>query len=684
MATTHCPSIDHLYTHSPMKLQYRRTDEDLGNGPLKVRWRPNAHSLAVACPNDSVIYYDKRGNIIDALDLTGPVLDIAWDKEGDCLAVAARNSSLITLWDVNSRATDSIESSAASSKEVPTCIAWSPVSLTLAAGNNAGNLFVYNHRTSRKISLMGKHQRSITSVRFTSEDLIVTCSDDNTITISNVDGDTVSTCALSGEPTNLDVGVVSRSGAAAQTMISCILSRIILMLAPVQNIENPINLQFQERYGNIVAYSWFNDGYLAIGFDRGYLVTISAQQNELGSEIASIAEYKNYLGAVCTSQSFSKILSVGDHQIKIREIDQFNDLYAISDVDTDKDLNDVSITNDGQLVAIASQSGTLCVYVTKMPSLAAAHLNTVAHLTSLTQVTITAELDRKLSTTIETGVEPSLIGLGPTHLAVASSNRVFYFEYFLGPISQTIPTLSQAPTSIQIEYLSTVTDVKLNHEFAAVTIGAKLRLHRIHNSDESASMTFPEASRSARLVSSALTDDFLVFTTDTNYIVYFSLQEWAVVSEYRHAVPFKSIYPHPRNVICCCFDDRLETIIYSAVDDGILKLPAVGSTVHYKGAVWETFTIDRDTFAVFDNQNIYVFLMTKRRIEGESVVFVGTTKLPFGHAPLSLNKGVIKCLLPSGKISSVLLDSHKTDTVFEKKTPQQLTELLNRALLMQR
>ncbi|CAI5446230.1 unnamed protein product [Caenorhabditis angaria] len=661
-----------------MKIQYRRSADEIGNGTPIVKWRPNSHALAVACPNQSVIYYDKKGNIIDAVEMTGPVLDIAWDKEGDVLAIAQTSMSTITLWDVNSRSTDIVESGAASTKEVPTCMTWSPVSSTLVVGNNGGNLLVYNHRNSRKVSLMGKHQRSVAYVRITNDDLIVSCSDDNTISISSLDGQTIATSTVSGEPTFLEIGQVVRSGTTTQTMISCILGKKILMLADVTSLDNPVNLQFQERYGNITSYSWYNDGYLSIGFDKGYIVSISAHQSELGSEISSITEYKTYLGAVITSQSFDKVLSVGDNQIKIRELSQMNDMYIMSDVDTDNNLNDIQITDDGQLIAVTSISGQLFVYVTKMPSLAAAYCNTIAYLTGLTQITISADLDKKQITTLEIGIEPSLLGVGPMNFAVATNNQVFFYDFNFPTspsliIQQSSERVTFAEPINKSEYLATVTNVQLNSNFAAITTGNKLRLHKIRYSEENnVTIDFPEPSRNARLLSSALTDNFLIFSTDTNYIVYFSLDEWSIVSEYRHVVPLRSIFPHPTNVMCCCFDDRLDTLIYSAVDDGILKLPAVGSTVHYKGALWETFTIDKDTFAVYDNQNIYVFLMTKRRIEGEGVAFIGTTKLPYSHVPLTLNKGLVKCLVPSGKISSVLLNSHRTDTILENKNNQQL------------
>ncbi|KAK6026316.1 hypothetical protein OSTOST_07742, partial [Ostertagia ostertagi] len=69
----------------------------------------------------------------------------------------------------------------------------------------------------------------------------------------------------------------------------------------------------------------------------------------------------------------------------------------------------------------------------------------------------------------------------------------------------------------------------------------------------------------------------------------------------------------------------------------------------YKAALWETFTIDRDTFVVYDNSNIYVYLLNRSPIEDESVLYIGCTKLPFAHAPLMLSKGIVHCLTSSGK-----------------------------------
>ncbi len=43
----------------------------------------------------------------------------------------------------------------------------------------------------------------------------------------------------------------------------------------------------QPRYGSIVKYQWFGDGYMMIGFSNGYVVVISTHMKEIVEELFS-------------------------------------------------------------------------------------------------------------------------------------------------------------------------------------------------------------------------------------------------------------------------------------------------------------------------------------------------------------------------------------------------------------
>ena len=76
-------------------------------------------------------------------------------------------------------------------KDIPTFLIWAKASHTLAVGTAKGNLLFYNHQTSRKIPVLGKHTKRINCGAWNSENLLALGSEDKTITVSNMDGDTI-------------------------------------------------------------------------------------------------------------------------------------------------------------------------------------------------------------------------------------------------------------------------------------------------------------------------------------------------------------------------------------------------------------------------------------------------------------------------------------------------------------
>ena len=52
-----------------------------------------------------------------------------------------------------------------------------------------------------------------------------------------------------------------------------------IYLCNLHDIANPIELAFMPKYGNIVKYKWFGDGYIMLGFSSGYLNAVTYYNN---------------------------------------------------------------------------------------------------------------------------------------------------------------------------------------------------------------------------------------------------------------------------------------------------------------------------------------------------------------------------------------------------------------------
>ena len=61
----------------------------------------------------------------------------------------------------------------------------------------------------------------------------------------------------------------------------------MILLYQLDDPDNPIQLAFQKKYGDIVSYKWFGEGFMMIGFSEGYLVVVSTNLDEIGEEIFS-------------------------------------------------------------------------------------------------------------------------------------------------------------------------------------------------------------------------------------------------------------------------------------------------------------------------------------------------------------------------------------------------------------
>nr|XP_005286411.1 WD repeat-containing protein 19 isoform X5 [Chrysemys picta bellii] len=600
-----------------------------------------------------------------------------WDKDGDTLAIIADKSSTIYLWDANTNKTSQVDGGM---RDPMSFLLWSKVGALLAVGTTKGNLLIYNRQTSRKIPVLGKHTKRITCGCWSTENLLALGSEDKMITISNQEGDTIRQTSVRSDPSDMQFSVMKTDEriSTRESTVSVVVGKKTLFLFNLNDPDNPIDLEFQQRYGNIVTYRWYGDGYIMIGFSRGCFVVISTHIREIGQEVFQARNHKDNLTSIAISQSLNKAASCGDNCIKIHDLSELKEMYAIINLDDEnKGLDHLAWTDDGQLLAVSTQRGSLHVFLTKLPILGDACCTRIAYLTSLLEVTVANHVEAELPITVSVEVEPNFVAVGLYHLAVGMNNRAWF--YVLG--ENSVKKLKD------MEYLGTVTSIYLNSDYAAALFEGKVQLHMIEGEgldaqEERETRLFPAVDDKCRILCHALTGDFLIYGTDTGVIHYFYIEDWKYVNEYRHPVSVRKIYPDPNGTRLVFIDDKSDGFVYCPVNDGVHEIPNFPPTI--KGILWENWPIDKGVFAAYDDDKVYTYVFHKDTIQGSKVILAGGTKVPFSHKPLLLYNGELTCQTQSGKTNNIYLSTHSFLGILKDTGFNELKQILTQTLMLKR
>ncbi|MCJ8749256.1 hypothetical protein PDJAM_G00174210 [Pangasius djambal] len=620
-----------------MKRVFTLSEKAWSGSCLQYKWQKSlGNYLAVAGPDNSVKIFDRHGQKMNEMNLPGDQLSfLLWSKTGPLLAV----------------------------------------------GTSKGNLLIYNQQTSRKIPVLGKHTKRITCGCWSSQNLLALGSEDHNITISNHEGDTIRQTSVRADPADIQFSVMKTDerSSPGESTVSVAVGKATLFLFNLNDPDNPIELAFQERYGNIVSYRWYGDGYIMIGFSHGYFVVISTHIREIGQELFQAHNHKDSLSSIAISQALNKAASCGDNCVKIHDLTDLKEMDAIVTLDEEtKGLDQICWTDDGQLLAVSSQQGRLHVYLTKLPILGHSCGTRIAYLTSLLEVTIANQVEGEAAVTVAVEVEPNFIAVGPYHLAVGMNNRAWFYSMGDRGVERLKDT----------EYLGTVASLCLNCDYAAALFEGKVQLHMIEGEDQDVqedrqTKLFPDPDQKYRILSHALSTEFLFYGTDTGLIQCFYIEDWQSVNEYRHQVAVRKVFPDPNGTRLVFIDDKSDGFLYSPVDGLLFEIPDFSSTI--TGVLWENWVNDKAIFVAFDEDKVYTYAFHKDTIQGSKVILVGATKLPFSHKPLLLYNGGLTCQTQSGKTSSILLSTHSfLNTTQTSSSKEQLQSQLQQAIKLKR
>ena len=617
---------------------------------------------------------------MEQLRLPGMCSCFGWDKDGDLLAVITDKSANLLIWDANTSRTAWLDTGIRDPLNV---LIWSKTGPTLAIGSYRGNLMIYNHKTARKVPVIGKHSKAITCGAWSSGNLLALGSEDRTLSISNLDGDTLRVATLRAEPQDIQFCEMKQDERTNnENTVSLVVGGKTLYLFNLYDPDNPIELAFQSRYGNIVAYKWFGDGYILIGFSAGYFVVISTHMKEIGQELFQAKNHKESLSGISISTTINKAASCGDNTIKIHELSDLKDTSNVISLEDERGLDHMDWSEDGQLLAVSTSKGNLHVYLSKLPLLSSSCQTRLAHLTSLLEVTVAncaLESGSGPSITVAADIEPSFLALGPFHLALGMNNRAWF--YLLGE------------TNVELlrdrEYLGSVADIQLNADYCAVRYEGKIQLHVLETEeDQRESKIFPETGKSDVISCMALTADFLVWGTDMGTIGYFFLEDWSLVSEFKHITGIREMVAEGggggSGTKIAFIDTKNQGYVYNPNTEAVVVIREMPETT--RALMWDQCPSERDILVGHDSSSslLTTFILDMDRVGGATVSQLGTTKIPQGQHPVLLFNGELSLQTQSGKLVKLVLSTHDIPSNVGDFTPEEMKELLRKNLALGR
>ncbi|KAJ3030718.1 WD repeat-containing protein 19 [Rhizophlyctis rosea] len=292
--------------------------------------------------------------------------------------------------------------------------------------------------------------------------------------------------------------------------------------------DGQVELSFQAKYGNIVTYEWIGEGRILVGFSSGFVVVVSATPDEMGQEQVQVRDHRDALTDVAVSSVMDKVATCGDNAVKIHELLDLKEMFAILTLDDEAgNLDKVQWSDDGQFLSVSTREGNIHTYLAKMPTIGGVWGTAAAYLTNLKEATISDQsvLAAGAGTTLGTKhvrkpleVEPTAMALGYAYLGVAVNSRAWYYnlQADMAGLSgdeddvplKIVPIVKVRSKALQPtfhklfknlkhpltkkDYINTITHLHMNTDYAAALLSSgELQIHRIEMGQNTPPPTLP-------------------------------------------------------------------------------------------------------------------------------------------------------------------------------------------------
>jgi WD repeat-containing protein 19 len=374
------------------KLIFSFDQKALGKGEVIYCWQPGNKILAFCGENRIISVVDKMGQKIKEFTLksTKKCKYMEFDNiDGDTLAVYQESCSQVTIINIFTGKKLELEIDR-SNKDLPTCLRWAKTSTNLFIGTKNGMLYFYNKKNDKLNPITMSHSAQITTADWSETGNLCTGDVKKKISVTTTKGDSLlQNTELNYEPKNIKWARQKKSdNSKDNNVISIIQDNKTILIYDMNQKSKPIELALDKEYGNIVTYEWFGDGYIAIGFSKGYVSIVSSHMDEVKNEINSKQLFKNDLNDISVCDKVNRISVEGKNCIKIIDkksfeviINEKNDIHKSSG-----SISKISWSKNGQILLVSTFGGNFYAFNVVINETFAVYGNLFATLLSINEV----------------------------------------------------------------------------------------------------------------------------------------------------------------------------------------------------------------------------------------------------------------------------------------------------------
>ena len=568
------------------KLIFGFDQKVLGSGEVIYCWQPGDRLVAFCGDNRVVSIVDKMGEKFKdfPLKFSGKCKYMEFDNvDGDTLAVFQDKCSIVTIINIFTNKKLDLEINR-SNKDLPTCLRWSKNNTILFIGTKNGMIYFYNKKNDKITPVTMSHSSQIVSADWNDAGILVTGDKKNTISVTTAKGEALlQNNVIKYEPKDIKWARQKTSEASKEfNTISTIQNNKTILIYDVNKKSSPIELALDKEYGNIVTYEWFGDGYIAIGFSKGYISIVSSHMAEVKQEINSKQLFKNDLNDLSVCDEVNRIAVAGENTIRILDKNSFEEITQ-EKIEVPKNAGSISkITwsKNGQILLVSTFAGNFFAFNVVINETFAISGNMFSTLISINEVStyIMDEGQKKLCYNIPLSDEPQTFEVSNNYFVASLGTKV---EIFLttddnGNILKDIKSKTK-------DFYSQITMLALNDKYLSVLTEGKA--HLIDLKTDTTLKIFPLKDTEDIIHFISMTEDYLIYSDSNGRVKIFSIEDnCSCIGDYKFDHIIKKIYPNDSGTKYICIDELGNVFVYSPVNETVLQLY---DKLDFNRALWD-------------------------------------------------------------------------------------------------